>query len=176
MWSSFPYDYIRYLINTDNYGNYLRSGTQKKHTRALYLLVYVAFLQSYFAIIRRWCRNSRHSVEITHNPEVMMGNRDLCKWRGEFIITAMFVLEDCALECEDAGRNVLERKYEATTRIDAESTFVQSTRMQRLLKTILTLSCWYSLDSSHWVLSYEYPFARVSIIFKVFCINLYWPT
>ena len=48
---------------------------------------------------------------------------------------------------------------------NAEATFVQSTRMQRFLKTILTLSCWYSLDSSHLVLSDEYPYTRVSVIF-----------
>ena len=54
---------------------------------------------------------------------------------------------------------------------NAEAIFIQSTRMQRFLKTILTLSCWYSLESSHWVLSDEYPFARVSVIFQVFSHN-----
>ena len=39
--------------------------------------------------------------------------------------------------------------------------------MQRFLKNIWTLSCWYSLESSCWVLSDEYPFARVSVIFQV---------
>ena len=34
---------------------------------------------------------------------------------------------------------------------NAQTTFVQSTRMQRFLKIIQTLSCWYSLDSSQWV-------------------------
>ena len=34
---------------------------------------------------------------------------------------------------------------------NAKATFLQSIRMQRSLKTIATLSCWYSLDSSHWV-------------------------
>ena len=37
-----------------------------------------------------------------------------------------------------------------------------------LLKTIQTLSCWYSLDSSRWVLSDECPCARVSVIFQCF--------
>ena len=32
---------------------------------------------------------------------------------------------------------------------NAEVTFVQSTRIQSFLITILTLSCWYSLESSH---------------------------
>ena len=50
----------------------------------------------------------------------------------------------------------------------AEATFVQNTRPQRFLKTIETLSCWYSLDSSRQVLSDEYPFTRVSIIFFMF--------
>ena len=44
----------------------------------------------------------------------------------------------------------------------------KSTRKQRSLKTIYTLSYWYSLDSSHWVLSHEYPFTRVSVIFRYF--------
>ena len=43
------------------------------------------------------------------------------------------------------------------------------------LKTVLTLSCWYSLDSSRCVLSDEYLCAKVSVNFKVFCIILYWP-
>ena len=41
------------------------------------------------------------------------------------------------------------------------------------LKIIQTMSCWYSLDSPHWVLSDEYPDARVSTIFQVFCSILY---
>ena len=32
---------------------------------------------------------------------------------------------------------------------NVEATFIQSTRTQRFLKTILTLLCLYSLDSSH---------------------------
>ena len=43
---------------------------------------------------------------------------------------------------------------------------VQSTRIYRFLKTIRTLSSWYSLDSSHEVLSDEC--ARVSVIFQFF--------
>ena len=38
----------------------------------------------------------------------------------------------------------------------------------KYLKNILNLPCWYSLDSSCWVLSDEYPCARVKIIFQVF--------
>ena len=51
---------------------------------------------------------------------------------------------------------------------NAEATFFQSARTQRFLKTIRTLSCWYSLESSLLVLSDEYPFARVSVIFQLF--------
>ena len=36
---------------------------------------------------------------------------------------------------------------------------------RKSLKTIWTLSSWYSLETSHRVLSDEYPFARVSVIF-----------
>ena len=50
----------------------------------------------------------------------------------------------------------------------AVATLVQSTKMQRFLKIILTLSCWYSLDSSYWVLLNEYPYARVWVIFSPF--------
>ena len=56
---------------------------------------------------------------------------------------------------------------------NAEATFIQSTMMQRFLKTILTLSCWFSLESSRWVLSDEYPYAEVSLIFQFFCIILH---
>ena len=48
---------------------------------------------------------------------------------------------------------------------NAEATNVQSTRTQRFLKIIQTLSCWYSLDSSWWALSDEYPCARVFLNF-----------
>ena len=51
---------------------------------------------------------------------------------------------------------------------NAEANFVQSTKMQNSLKTSSTLSCWYSLDSPRWALADEYPFARVSIIFRFF--------
>ena len=42
--------------------------------------------------------------------------------------------------------------------------FCPKNKAQLFLKTIQTLSCWYSLDSSCWALSDEYPCARVSII------------
>ena len=45
---------------------------------------------------------------------------------------------------------------------------VQITRMKRFLKTMYTLSCWYSLDISHRVLSDEYPCARVLVISSFF--------
>ena len=49
---------------------------------------------------------------------------------------------------------------------NAEATFVQRTSMH-------TLSCWYSLDSPHRVLSHEYPctYTRVSVILGLFCIG-----
>ena len=42
---------------------------------------------------------------------------------------------------------------------------------QRFLKPILTLSCWYSLESSRRVLSNEYPCARVAVIFLGFLLH-----
>ena len=51
---------------------------------------------------------------------------------------------------------------------NAEATFVQSTRKQTFLWNIETLSCWYSLESSYWVLSDEYPCASDSVIFLDF--------
>ena len=53
----------------------------------------------------------------------------------------------------------------------AEVTFVQCTKKQIILKIIRTKSYGYSYESSHWVLSDEYPFARVSVIFPVFLQN-----
>ena len=55
---------------------------------------------------------------------------------------------------------------------NAEATFFLSIRMQRSLKTIETLSCWYSLDSSYCILSDEYPCTSVPAITQVFCIIL----
>ena len=40
-------------------------------------------------------------------------------------------------------------KYHSINPYNAKATFVQSTWMQRFLKTIQTLSFWYSLDSPH---------------------------
>ena len=53
---------------------------------------------------------------------------------------------------------------------NAEATSIRSTRTQRFLKTILTLLCWYSLDSTRWKpwWSDQYTCFRVSVIFKVF--------
>ena len=38
----------------------------------------------------------------------------------------------------------------------------------KIFENHLNLSNWYSLDSSHCVLSDEYPFTRVSVILRVF--------
>ena len=50
------------------------------------------------------------------------------------------------------------------------SSKAQERKRKNFEKTIWTLSCGYSLESSRWALSYEYPFARFSVIFQVFCI------
>ena len=44
---------------------------------------------------------------------------------------------------------------------------------EKHLKPVM-LWCWYSLDNSSWVLSEEYPCTRISVIFHVDCIILYW--
>ena len=49
---------------------------------------------------------------------------------------------------------------------NAEATFVHSTRTQRFLKTIL-MSCWYSLNSSHWALRWI-PMCQGFTNFSVF--------
>ena len=49
-----------------------------------------------------------------------------------------------------------------------DATCIHCTRTQRFLKTIYTLSCWYSLDSSCSALLDEYPCAMVSVIFQGF--------
>ena len=51
---------------------------------------------------------------------------------------------------------------------NADAIFVQSMRTQIFPKTIEILSCWYSLESSRRVLSNEYPFAWVPVIFRMF--------
>ena len=56
---------------------------------------------------------------------------------------------------------------------NAEATFIKCTRMQKIMKIILTKSSGYSYESPGRELSDEYPFAMVSIISKVFWIFLY---
>ena len=59
---------------------------------------------------------------------------------------------------------------------NAEATFIKGTITQILfLKTFEILSCWNSLESSCWILSDEYPFARASVIFQLFRILFYQP-
>ena len=48
---------------------------------------------------------------------------------------------------------------------NAEAAFVESTRTQRFLKTIYTLSCWY------WIALDENPHARVPVFFSDFLQN-----
>ena len=45
--------------------------------------------------------------------------------------------------------------------MNAESTFFQSTKKWTSLKTISTLSCWYSVDSSRRVLSPKHKYAKI---------------
>ena len=47
-------------------------------------------------------------------------------------------------------------------------TYKYRIRMPRILKNIYTQSCWYSLETSRWVLLDEYPYARVSMMFSGF--------
>ena len=58
----------------------------------------------------------------------------------------------------------------------AKVTFIQCTKKQRNMKIILTLSCWYSLESSCWALSDEYPFAMVSVISQLLVVISCWPS
>ena len=73
------------------------------------------------------------------------------------------------------GRSLFVHCLHITLLSDAEVTFLQCTKKEKIVKIILTLSCWYSLESSCRALSYEYPFARVSNIFHDFPIIWYWP-
>ena len=51
---------------------------------------------------------------------------------------------------------------------NAETTLVKNTKTQRFLKNFLTLSCWYSLDSSHWILSRWAPICHGFSKFSMF--------
>ena len=51
----------------------------------------------------------------------------------------------------------------------AKVTFVESQKTEKIMKIIITLSCCYSLESPHWELSDEYPFAMVFSQFQAFC-------
>ena len=69
------------------------------------------------------------------------------------------------------GCSNLNRSVDYLNPFHAKATFVYGRKMRKLLKTIQTLSCWYSLESSRRVLSDEYPFVRVSVLFSVFWHN-----
>ena len=51
---------------------------------------------------------------------------------------------------------------------NAEATFIKCTRMQKIMRIILTKSSGYSYESPRWELSDEYPFDMVSVFFKFF--------
>ena len=48
----------------------------------------------------------------------------------------------------DQYSSLLEQVNYQLSPSNVKATFIQSTRMQRILKTVQTLSCWYSLESS----------------------------
>ena len=73
-------------------------------------------------------------------------------------------------DAADDGSRDNNKDYDDTDDIK----LMQIMMMKMMMKHIQTLSCWYPLDSSHWALLDEYPYARGSVIFKVFatfCIN-----
>ena len=58
---------------------------------------------------------------------------------------------------------------------NAKATFQLKHKDAEIFENHLNPACWYSLDSSCWVLLNEYPCARVSVIFEGFCIIWYLP-
>ena len=84
-------------------------------------------------------------------------------WRGHWVllqlINGLFIsLTECW-------------HYSSLNPSNAMAIIVRSTRTQRFLKTISTLSSWYSLDSSNWILSEEYTYARVSVTFSGYIVS-----
>ena len=63
-------------------------------------------------------------------------------------------------EISETGKPKNEKLGKIVTRKISHSTVI--------MKIIRTKSCGYSYESSHWVLSDEYPFAWVSVIFQLF--------
>ena len=101
--------------------------------------------------------------------------------RPSYLVSITYVL--CSSDHPQGGGGAPMAELSSALRVglnlyNAEATtctFIHSTREQRILKIIQTLSCWYSLNSSRSVLSDEYSCARVSVIFfYVFYIILYW--
>ena len=55
-----------------------------------------------------------------------------------------------------------------TVRVTPLTLSVLRLHCKKYSKTILTLSCWYSFESSSWVLSDEYQYVRVIVHFQLF--------
>ena len=105
------------------------------------------------------------SNEYQHD-KVQMVFKNLC-------VLVLWIKVASAMEGLKWSERALQGVYDWLNPSTAVATFVQCIKKQKIIKTILTLSMWYSLDSSHWVLSDEYPFAMVSVIFQLCCIILY---
>ena len=60
-----------------------------------------------------------------------------------------------------------------TNSLIAEATW-SFQRLQIYIQTNLTLSCWRPFESSCWVLSYEYQYVRVAVLFQFFSIISFW--
>ena len=95
-------------------------------------------------------RNHRHLLQRPHKSPSIVSHYTLTPFYPLLVIQ---------------GLKIMALIHKLLNLSNAEATFIQSARMKIFLKTILTLSCWYSLDSSCWILSDEYPFARLSVIY-----------
>ena len=84
-----------------------------------------------------------------------------------FMLTASYSKKVSLIQMTTSGGSTLNPSA-------AKVTFIQCTKKQKIMKIILTLSYWYSLESSYWVQSNEYTFATVSVISQLFIIILCW--
>ena len=124
----------------------------------------------HFSFSCYWLPKCCNSVNFFYNCHYFFWFELIGKWKFWLVRFGMnSCINDPCLICSNSwGFGLIICSNAVVSPSNDEDTFTKSTRTQSFSKIIQTLSCWYSLDSSRWVLSDEYPYARVSVIFQVF--------
>ena len=146
-------------VNRETYQNPIQNIKNGDMSWELFLPVTKTF---------KWKINFDFKVAYMHSLKDYHNNSGII-----FGFPCVLMLKLIAYTCTYNTPTICEASKPFLNPSNAGATLVRSTRTQRFLKTTLTLPCWYSLDSVHWVLSGDYSCAWVSVIFRcsAFCIG-----